>query len=197
MGLYILFVHCSNGEMIDEVLKALNFDKKVISEYIDYKYQNPKMQFDANAVKYDEWNIIGNILKLQTLNRLKRLTEFISEQQLIEGALVSDKNGKNGFEYALCKKQIDVVKFLMSFHEMKKEYVSNKELLWRCIYWMTVEYDESIALYLMNVLNLNEAKLKELQSFQFSKSENDEKSVYSDKKISDEVVTKLLDLKKK
>merc|ERR1712228_591394 len=236
--LYILFIHCSNDEVIDEVFKALNFDKKFISEYIDYKYQNPKHEFDDAAIKYEEWNIVGNVLKLQTLDRLKKLTEFISEQQLIEGALVSDKNGKNGFEYALCKKQIDVVKFLMNYkyeetnddlidaalmemdvsNESMAEstkndkafkdfninqsmigqmFVLNKVLLWRSVYWMTAEYEKLIASYLMNELNLNEAILRELKSFKFSKSENDEKFAYADKKISDEAIAKLLDLTKK
>merc|ERR1712228_800209 len=99
----------------------------------------------------------------------------------------------NGIDYAIYMERIDKVKYLMSFDEIKKEYEIKKHLRWRCVYWNSKRYDESIASYLMKELDLNEEKLKDLQSYKYEKAADDQYD-YSTKTISDEATAKLLKL---
>ena len=59
-----------------------------------------------------------------------------------------------------------------------QEYVSNKELLWRCLYWVIDCHDESVASYIMKELDLNEEKLKDLQLYKCKKPDEDQEVKY-------------------
>merc|ERR1712228_108289 len=85
----------------------------------------------------------------------------------------------------------------------QKAFIENalkKELIWRCVGWMSRDYyryDESIALYLMKTLNLNEDKLRELQKFKCAKPDNydadDERYMkYWNESIVDDAINLLL-----
>merc|ERR1712228_103310 len=152
-----------------------------------------------NTEKCDKHNIVGQVIYYQTLNRLKKLFEFIGQKAFIESVLISDGDNMNGLEYAIQKKKIDIIQYLFCFDDIQKEYASNKELIWRCVWWMSggYRYDESVALYLMKTLDLNEEKLRELQKFKCAKPDNaDEYDRYYNKywnyTIDDDAINLLL-----
>merc|ERR1712228_375234 len=196
--LYILLIKNTNDEIVDEALTKLRLTKEIISKYFNYDYPaEPEKEFSSYAADYQNERIIGQVVKYRGLSRLQKLSNMILEKKFVEGTLMSDGNNKNAVEYAIYEKKIDVIKFLMSFNEIKQEYVSNKGLLWRCIYWINERYDESVASYLMKELDLTEDKLKDLQTYQFVKYDTDQKeSYYFDKSITDEMISKLLKLTK-
>merc|ERR1712228_381501 len=78
---------------------------------------------------------------------------------------MGDGYNMNGLEYAIERKKIDIIQYLFSFDDIQKEYAPNKELTWRCAWYMSRWYDESVASYLMKILDLNEERLRELQKF--------------------------------
>merc|ERR1711920_683876 len=95
---------------------------------------------------------------------LKKMHSIIGQKAFIQSALFSDGDrNMNGLEYAIQEKKIDIIQYLFSFDEIQKEYATNKELVWRCVYTMTIRnyYDESVASNLLKTLNLNEEKLRE------------------------------------
>merc|ERR1712190_526419 len=98
---------------------------------------------------------------------LKKTCDVFGEKSFIQQVLLSDGCNKNAIEYAIEEKKLETVKYLLSFDAAKKAIVSNAELLWRCVFWMLREYDESIASYLLKELELNEEKLKGIQKFEF------------------------------
>merc|ERR1712228_762344 len=186
---YRTFVYCKNDEIVDAVLKEFNFDKTEIIKLI-------------NTEKYNKENIVGSAMTemYYSLNRLKKLFELIGQKAFIENALKSDGFNKNYLEYAIANENLDFVQYLFSFDDIQKEYASNKELIWRCVWWMSRDYyryDESIALYLMKTLNLNEDKLRELQKFKCAKPDNydadDERYMkYWNESIVDDAINLLL-----
>eukprot|EP01083_Nonionella_stella_P179576 637918_1 len=89
--------------------------------------------------------------------------------------------------------QTIIIQYVMSFEEIKNECVSNMEMLWRIVYWMNQsKCDQALVKYMVSTLNLNEQKVKELQSFQCPKPITDHYFTYWDKKIPDEAWIKLL-----
>merc|ERR1712228_416865 len=150
--------------------------------------------------KYFKFNIIGQVIVENTLNRLKKLLSLIGQKEFIQNVLMSDGNNVNGLEYAIKEKKIDIIQYLFSFDDIQKEYAANKELIWRCVYHMSgkYDYDESVASYLMKSLNLNEEKLRELQKFKCTKPGNaDQYDIkYWNETIDDKAVNLLLNGKK-
>merc|ERR1712228_345598 len=179
--------------IFDAVLKEFNFDKTEIIKLMNFKYPPPAKKFGYGEYKYRTLNIVGQVI---SENRLKKLLSLIGQKEFIQNVLMSDGNNVNGLEYAIKEKKIDIIQYLFSFDDIQKEYETNKELLWRCVYWMGYEYDESVAWYLMKKLNLNEEKLRELQNFKCAKPEHDdydyEYNAYWSKSIDDNHVDLLL-----
>merc|ERR1712228_455052 len=100
-------------------------------------------------------NIVAKVIFKNKLPRLQRLVEFIPKKQFIEQILNPDEENMNGLEYAIKLKKIDVIKYLFSFDDIKKEYMSNKELIWRSVFWMNEYNDKSVVEYLTKALKLN------------------------------------------
>merc|ERR1712228_683064 len=134
----------------------------------------------------------GKVIKCNTLRRVKKLFGLIGQKVFIQNVLVSDGDrNMNGLEYAIWEKNIDIIQYLFSFDDIQKEYASNKELIWRCVWYMSgkYDYDESVSSYLMKALDLNEEKLRDLQKFKCTKPENDDVLVnYSYKKYWNETI---------
>merc|ERR1712228_945191 len=158
----------------DAVLKEFNFDKTEIIKLMNFKYPPPAKKFGYGEYKYRTLNIVGQVISENTLNRLKKFLSLIGQKEFIQNVLMSDGNNVNGLEYAIKEKKIDIIQYLFSFDDIQKEYETNEELIWRCVWWMSqnshfYKYDDSIASYLMKALNLNEEKLRDLQKFKCAK----------------------------
>merc|ERR1712228_727145 len=164
--LYHTFFTCKNDELVDFVLKEFDFDETEIIKLSNYRYPKPTKKFNDDAFyAYHKCNIVGQVIKCNTLRRVKKLFGFIGQKVFIQNVLVSDGDrNMNGLEYAIWEKNIDIIQYLFSFDDIQKEYASNKELIWRCVWWMSGRrnYDESVTSYLMKTLNLNPEKLREL-----------------------------------
>merc|ERR1712228_1162449 len=200
--IYILFC----GRTVDDdhfeiVLPVLGLTGKVIAKYFkfDFPKRDPNKSFHSDAAEYDEYEIISRIILISTGNpvkRLKKLCSLVEEKEFVQGVFFCDaKSNKNALETAICQKLLPAVEYFMSFKGIKIEYATNEELVWRCVYWISVNYNESVAMCLIKELDLNEDRLKKLKSFKCQKSDS-ETFKYSEKTISDEAIEKLLKLKK-
>merc|ERR1712228_584732 len=150
--LYILMIKIDDNKIVDEVLKALNFNGEIIGKYLNFHYPKTEQDFHQNALKFDQFQIIGRIILIKSnpLITLKKLSSLVAEKEFVKGALISDSGyNKNALEHAICKQKKNVIEYLMSFKDIKTECSTNKELVWRCIYWMDKNYNQSVAVYLM------------------------------------------------
>merc|ERR1712228_170671 len=175
------FFKCANVKIVDLVLRKLNITNDKMIEFVNYKD--------------DKKNIVGQVIYHRTLNILKKLFEEIGQLAFIKNVLISDgMYNRNALEYAIMKKKIDIIQYLFSFDDIQKEYATNKDLIWRCVWYMSGgNYDESVASYLMKEFNLNEEKLRELQKFKCKKPES---KYYWNKTIDDKAIGLLLNGKK-
>ena len=165
---YRLFVENKNDKMIDTALDELRLSTEAIAKHLSH----------PNGL------IVVDLVELGNLERLKKVHAILGDNLMKNIVLVGDKNA---IESAIGEK-IEIIKYFMSIDGVKNEYISNKELIYRCIYWMsTIDDNESVVSYLRKELNLNEEKLKELQEYKF-----DSESYYFEKSISDEAIIRLL-----
>merc|ERR1712228_630884 len=91
------FAHCANVKIVDLVMQKMNITKDKLVELMNYK---------------DEYYIIGQVIFYRTLNRLKKLFELIGQKAFIQNVLVSDGYNKNGLEYAIQRKKVDIIQYL-------------------------------------------------------------------------------------
>merc|ERR1712228_286847 len=188
--LYHVLIGCrDNDGMTDIVLKKFDFDKAEIVKLINYSYPQDtgNEYYKYSPYKYDKHTIVGQVISENALNRLKKLLGLIGQKIFIQNVLISDDvYNRNGLEHAIVYKKFDIIQYFFSFDDIQKEYASNKEMIWMCMWYMS---GRSVASYLMKTLNLNEEKLRELQKFKCTKPEN---KYYWNKTINDKAVNLLL-----
>ena len=166
--LYFVFVR-ADDKLKDAVLSYFNFDDDTIAKMLKYKYPKEEIRDAFHGIEFHNWPIVGRVIFENTLDRLKEIARYYSEKQFVDHVVVPNGDNVNGVEYAIRKKKIDILEHLFSFNEIKSEYLSDKELIWRCVCWMNEAYDESVAGYLVKELSLNQEKLKEIQAFKCPK----------------------------
>eukprot|EP01083_Nonionella_stella_P110065 321836_1 len=192
--LYLLFCKCDSEEMIDFALDKLNISKERIIEILSYKCT--KSDNDVSGARdYHNYNIVGRII---WLNQLKKMANIIGDQVFIEHVFQPDGKNMNALEFAIRKKRLEVMKYLMSFQKIKERCLTDKEVLWRTVYSMNRAYDADMVKYVMNELQLDETKLREVQSFTCEDKSNEfgpkARTIWA-YKISDKAIIKILNSK--
>merc|ERR1712228_326911 len=156
-----LFGHNANGHLIDYVLSALKFAKEKVIKMLSY--QCPQSGGDK---KYHKLNILTGIFIFGTVDHLQRLINLIGEQAFIDNAFNVDKQGGDMMSYAVFRKNMRAIKFILSFDKIKKKYMSDNDSL----HFLCKTLNEFIAnkeavKYIVDTLDLTEAKLSELNAF--------------------------------
>merc|ERR1712228_65397 len=79
---YHIFKSCTNDEMVDEILKELNFGKDVIVKAMKYKYpQIPKEKFAERFFDYFEYNIMEYVVWARNVDRLIKLHSILGDEE--------------------------------------------------------------------------------------------------------------------
>eukprot|EP01083_Nonionella_stella_P145583 456494_1 len=195
--IYNLFVKLKDDAVIDLVMATWNISHDAIIQSISFEYPVPKRTTTAAApgsYKYHQWNIIGSVIYLQSLNRLKKLVDICGEKVFQSNVLCANGEDINGVEYGIRDNKLQTIQYVMSFDAVRQACLANQDTLWRIVYW-TVQPDSfnvQMAKYIMNVMHLNHAKLKQLQAWKCHKPKLDYQFTYWDKTLSDHDVQKLL-----
>eukprot|EP01083_Nonionella_stella_P110064 321828_1 len=195
--LFWLFCKCDSEEMIDFALDKLNISKERIIEILSYKCTKPD-DYVSDAFDYHNYNIVGRIVWFNKLKFLKKMANIIGDQVFIEHVFQPDGVNINALEFAIWKNQLEVMKYLMSFQKIKERCLTDKEVLWRTVYSMNRAYDADMVKYVMNELQLDETKLREVQSFTCEDKSNEfgpkARTIWA-YKISDKAIIKILNSK--
>eukprot|EP01083_Nonionella_stella_P080179 220195_1 len=98
---------------------------------------------------------------------LKKLSSIIGETVFIEHVLDTDTYGKNGLEHALQKQKGKIVQWIISFEHIKKQYATNKDLLFRllcCVFDM----DENMIDRVLSELQIDKSMIQQLVMYRYS-----------------------------
>eukprot|EP01083_Nonionella_stella_P094043 263768_1 len=178
----------TNVKTIEIVISLLNVTNEQIRFLISYK---PSKEVERNS-------IIGCAAR-SSVGVIKYLVSKIGETMFVDHVLVSDYRNINGIEYCIKKKQIEILKYILSLEHVVDKCLSEKETLWRIVWWMANYYDADIARCLMTQLKLNEKILRELQAFKCRTMDDQERQqfhviheTYWDESINNKRLDKLL-----
>eukprot|EP01083_Nonionella_stella_P078903 216190_1 len=175
--LYWLFVYCKNEGLIDDILRTWKVSQSKIIEYLKYEYPKPTQEFSWRAHHYHRTNIIGRTITFNTVHGLKILISKIGEDAFVDAIFRIDSDDKNGIEYAVSEDRLEIIEFVMQMEAIKQKCMKDKDALYRIVNQMKQHYNPKTAHLMLQALELNHEKLKELNSY---------------KEVSDETIHKIL-----
>eukprot|EP01083_Nonionella_stella_P146997 463063_1 len=162
----LCFAFYMDEDMIDHVLSALQIDKQMIEESVTYQYQTPSRQFGSDAVQWCKMTMITTVAINQAFEAFKKLSSVIGENVFIEHVLDSDGWGKNALEWALEKRKDKMVHWIISFEHIKKQYSTNKDLVFRLL--CSVFYMDSNEIdRILSEMKINKAMIQELVMYRY------------------------------
>merc|ERR1712228_53875 len=156
-----LFAFNSNVHVTDYVLSALKISKEKVIEMLSYicPQQGRDKQYHKN-------NILTAIGWTGTCEHLRRLVDFIGEQAFIDNILNQDKYECDLMNWAVDRKKMKIIEYILSFDAIKAKYLSdNNELHVLCKTFNEFIANKECVKYIVDTLGVTEAKLSELNAF--------------------------------
>ena len=161
--LYHLFLYNQNKYLIDYILSVLNITNEKISLIFDHKYPTPSSNlFTQKRIKYDKFTILGAVAYKGTVNIMEHLPSIISEDILCKNIFAKDAWGDNAIQGAIEKKRLKMVKIVLNIKPVKERLLTNNDELGAVLKTLIANFEESIAKYFVNELELTETRLYEL-----------------------------------
>merc|ERR1712228_269009 len=160
-----LFVNNSDADWIEYVLSALQINKEKVVQMLSYKCpQQPGWQKGAYA--YDYFSIIGRIAFWGSFEHLQRLIAVIGKQAFIDNVFNLSGWNNDAMHYAVKKKNMKIIEYILSMDEIKTKYLSDNNLLFRLVTTLNKFIgNKECVKYIVDVLGSTEAKLSELNVF--------------------------------
>ena len=160
---YHVFVYNQNKYLIDYIISVLNITKEKMATIIGHKSPAPPYgKFASDRVKYDLRTIVGAISMVGTAKNMKHLANVIGNELLCDHIFVKDGWGWNAIKYAIYKKKLQMIKCILSIKPVKEKLLTDDDELGPALKTLSDNFEESVAKYLVNELELNETRLNEL-----------------------------------
>merc|ERR1712228_974657 len=139
----------------------MGINKEKVIQMLSYKC--PKQGRDKDYYRY---NILTAIMWTGTFDHLQRLIAVIGKQAFIDNVFNLDTYNEDLMNWAMYRKNMKVIEYILSFDQIKTKYTSdNNELHHLCRTLNEyIEYKEAVK-YIVDTLELTEAKLTELNEF--------------------------------
>merc|ERR1712228_315243 len=159
--LILLFARNSNPHIIEYVLSALDIAKEKVIQMLNYTCPRVK-----EVGKYHNDKIMTSIIWDGTFDHLQRFIDYVGEQAFIDNVFHTDKYGDDAMRNAVSDKKLRAIKYILSFDEIKKNYLSDNDLLhFLCRTLNQYIANKEAVKYIVDSLGLTEAKLSELNEF--------------------------------
>merc|ERR1712228_481618 len=163
---FLLFAYNSNSDLTDYVLSALQISKEKVVQMLSYKC--PKQPgYKQGGAAYHKYSIINRVVIFGSFNHLQRLIAVIGKQAFIDNVFNLDgKYRDDAMYYAVFKKNMKIIEYILSMNEIKAKYMSDNNLLFRLVGDLNdyIANKEAVQ-YVVDALGLTEAKLTELKAF--------------------------------
>merc|ERR1712228_234827 len=101
-----------------------------------------------------------------SFDHLERLIDVIGKQAFIDNVFNLDGWNDDAMYYAVNKKNMKIIEYILSMNEIKEKYLSDNNLLFRLVGTLNkfIANKEAVQ-YVVDSLGLTEAKLSELKEF--------------------------------
>ena len=160
--LFHLLVYNQNKYLINYIISVLNITKEKMSVIFKHKCQTPPDGKFISRVQYDKFTIVGGVSYYGTVNIMTHLSTILSVDALCEHVFAKDGWGDNALQGAIERKKLKMVKCIVSIKPVKEKLLTDDEKLGAALKTLNGNFEESVAKYLVNELELTETKLYEL-----------------------------------
>eukprot|EP01083_Nonionella_stella_P140515 431006_1 len=184
-----------NDAIYGVIREGLKLNRKEILELLNYEH--PDQESDFFQLK-----ILHEVIRFSTFAVFKEVKDILGDKSFYDWVLQTDYYNQNVLDASIECKQVDVMKCILSNKAINEHCKNDIQMQYRVVCSLQKEYDERTAIVAMNALQLNEDKLKEIQSYQYPKPEDmdafnsnhNERYAerYWDHKISNETLQKVL-----
>ena len=159
--LIILFSMNSSPHITEYVLSALNISKERVIGMLSFTCP----QTDGIG-RYHQFKIMTSIIWDASFDHLQHFIDFVGEQAFVDNVFNRDKFGYDVAHWAFLRKKMNVIELLLSIDQIKKEYMSDNDLLhYLCGTLNKYIANKEAVKYVVDALGLTEAKLSELNEF--------------------------------
>ena len=161
--LYHLFVYNQNTYLIDYIICVLNITTEKLAEIIEHKYPTPPDgKYISGRIDYDRMSIVTGIARYGTAHIMQYLKGIIGEDLLGKYIFVKDASGYKVINLAVKIKKLKMIKCILSIKSVKEKLLTDDTELGPALKMLNEKFDESVAKYLVDRLELTETKLYEL-----------------------------------
>ena len=157
-------------EMYDYILTELNITDGKLLQMINYKYipdTNEKTKFESSdSWIFHRFSFFPRVARfVDSPIRLKRFIARVGKKVFIDNILNYNNWNQNALEVVAPYTDMDCLKFLLSYDEIKEKYLNSDRFLWRLLYRLFVvcTYIKNMK-YIVENLKGIEAKMGELLS---------------------------------
>merc|ERR1712228_288410 len=162
---FYLFVDNSNLDLTDYVLSALQISKEKVVQMMGYRCPR-QPGFKQGYKTYHYFSIMGRVILWGSFGHLQRLFSFIGKQAFIDNFFNLDAWNVDAMYYAVIKKNMKIIEYILSMDEIKKKFMSDDNALFRLVSALNENIsDKDVVQYIVDALSLTEAKLSELNAF--------------------------------
>merc|ERR1712228_30225 len=156
-----LFAYNTNPHITDYVLSALAIDKEQVIKMVSYEC--PQLGTDEG---YHKFNILTAIAWTGAFENLRRFIKLIGEGAFIDNVFNVDKYECDVMNWAMNKKKMKMIEYILSFDDIKEKYLSDNDVLhFLCGTLNEFITNTECVKYVVDTLGLTEAKLNELNAF--------------------------------
>merc|ERR1712228_930099 len=112
------------------------------------------------------FTIINRVIYDGSFDHLQPLIDVIGKQAFINNVFNLDGYNWDPMEHAVRKKNMKIIEYILSMNEIKANYMSDNNLLYRLVGTLNkfIANKEAVQ-YVVDSLALTEAKLSELKAF--------------------------------
>eukprot|EP01084_Bolivina_argentea_P244090 408992_1 len=184
-------------DMIDFILSKLSVSNQDIIKYLNHKYTTKSI----GHYQYHNLKIITGCAQRNTsMDSFKKLVSIIGEKLFIKYVFIADGYNKNAIEYCISGHRLEMIQYIMSFSQIKKQCISNQKILFRIVCCMNKQFQNKKTYnFMLNILKTLDSEIistiKQLQKYQYPKPKNDEFDEtavkYYNQKITDDMLSKL------
>eukprot|EP01083_Nonionella_stella_P268593 908112_1 len=164
--LFALFGHNINMDFARYVLRVLAIQNETVSDMMSYKYPPPKETSGKMPTGYHRYTILTRIAEFGTYNSLKTFVSIIGEKVFVEHALEDDFYTQHTLDRAVRNQKPEMVRYIMSFEQIKKQYANNKDLVWRLLCDVFHMSDDMID-YILSELHIEKQMIQELVTYRY------------------------------
>merc|ERR1712223_897146 len=115
------------------------FDELTVNHELD--------EFDR-LQNYSSYKIVSQVIHRQSLERLKKLEAMIDREAFVKSIFCIDGQYRNAIEWAIAgaEETCEILKYLLSFDEIRQKYMANENLLWRFVYSISARLSPQVIL---------------------------------------------------